>query len=540
MIRKRGLERSEVIDILPCMGQPALREAKRERFELHDCPVVVGELLARKYRVEHLIGVGGMGIVVAAWHAELEHRVAIKFLRQSFAAHPEAAERFRREARAGAKITSDHVVRVLDVATLEDGVPYMVMEYLEGENLERLLEKVGPLDTREVCSIVLQVCDALADAHSNAIIHRDLKPANIYLMRRPGRPPLVKVLDFGVSKSLALNTAPHLKLTQGTMLVGSPLYMSPEQLDFTREIDARSDVWGLGVLMFELLTKQMPFSGESLPQIVRAVMKAERPPLRQLAPNAAEEMERILSGCLAVDPTDRFESAEKLARALRPLAADDGWAERFLPHLTPTPAEAAAYGHSDWRSLTDDGATHAHDDGDEAGRDSQYDGPKSGVALKTGPRVRLRPPWVTTLAIALGAAIGGALFIELLRVGLHSTPAATLAQPQPPVEVAASLRPTPETETATKPAGPARSVEQPPSGLALSPAGSEGQHEAPAADLRGNPGGEPTEHQKPGTARAASETRPRVVHAASSTAANGTVTSNPAFPLQVTDFGGRH
>lgn len=315
--------------------------------DLHDCPVSVGELLNRKYRVERLIGIGGMGVVVAAWHTELQQRVALKFLRRSFSKHPEAAERFRREARAAARISSDHVVRVFDVTTLEDGVPYMVMEYLEGETLQQLLETIGPLKEVEVAAIVVQVCEALADAHANQIIHRDLKPENVYLTHRTGRPPMVKVLDFGVSKSLAMNTSPQLKLTQASMLVGSPLYMSPEQLDSKREIDARSDVWGTGVLIYELLTRQVPFMGETLPQIIQAILGGHRRPLTDIKPDISADMEQIVLRCLASDPDDRFATVQKLAHALRPLAVvGDEWATRVEPHLVPSAADAGAYGRA--------------------------------------------------------------------------------------------------------------------------------------------------------------------------------------------------
>ncbi len=307
-------------------------------------PVAVGELLANKYRVEEVIGVGGMGIVVAAWHTELEQRVAIKFLLPSFANHPEASERFRREARAAARIRSEHVVRVLDVSAREDGVPYMVMEYLEGETLEALQLKLGRFTLLEVASVVRRICDALADAHANQIVHRDLKPPNLYLMCRSGRPPLLKLLDFGVSKSLANHTAPHLKLTQSTMLVGSPLYMSPEQFEASKEIDTRSDIWGLGVLMFELLTLQMPFNGHSVPQIIRSVIEGKRRPLSELNVQVPDEFEAVLDRCLSVDLEGRFADVHELSDALRPFAAsDDSWAERFTPHLEAVPASATVY-----------------------------------------------------------------------------------------------------------------------------------------------------------------------------------------------------
>lgn len=322
-----------------------LLESTVRMRERADCPVAMGELLAGKYELERVVGIGGMGVVVLAWHAELQQRVALKLLRESFSGHAEARERFRREARAAARISSDHVVRVFDVATLDNGVPYMVMEYLEGQNLRDLLHEVGPLEEHEVASIMLQVCDALAEAHHNQIVHRDLKPENIYLTYRPHRPPLVKVLDFGVSKSLASNTVPHLKLTPASMLRGSPSYMSPEQLDCKRDFDARSDIWGAGVLIFELLTRHLPFRGETLPQIICAVLAGQRLPLSHYRPGLSPAMEALLDNCLAPEPDDRFRTVQRLAQALRPLVvAPDDWAARLRQHLVPSAAAADAYG----------------------------------------------------------------------------------------------------------------------------------------------------------------------------------------------------
>lgn len=397
--------------------------------DIHDSPVSVGELLNRKYRVERLIGVGGMGVVVAAWHTELQQRVALKFLRRSFSQHPEAAERFRREARAAARISSDHVVRVFDVATLEDGVPYMVMEYLEGETLQQLLETIGPLKEAEVAAIVIQVCEALADAHANQIIHRDLKPENIYLTHRSGRPPMVKVLDFGVSKSLALNTAPQLKLTQASMLVGSPLYMSPEQLDSKRDIDARSDIWGAGVLIHELLTLQMPFMGETLPQIIQAILTGQRRPLAEIKSDISQEMEHIVSRCLAPVPDDRFAAVQKLAQALRPLAlVGDEWATRLEPHLVPSAADAGAYGraHILGESIGEESAIVSVEPG--ALRVSRTLSSRAGLSSNQIPGFRRRR-WGFGAAIASLLAAATAAAVALF-VGSRPPDSATVATPE--------------------------------------------------------------------------------------------------------------
>src|SRR5579859_1664764 len=201
-------------------------------------PVKEGDLLAGKYRVERVLGVGGMGIVVAARHEQLEQRVAIKFVRDEALDNKEAVERFLREARAAVRLKSEHAAKVLDVGTLESGAPYMVMEFLEGSDLAAVLVERGPLPVEEAAEYVLQACEAVAEAHAAGIVHRDLKPQNLFLARTVGGAPRVKVLDFGVSKTLHGNPTTGGGLTQTRLMLGSPLYMSPEQMRSSRDVDA--------------------------------------------------------------------------------------------------------------------------------------------------------------------------------------------------------------------------------------------------------------------------------------------------------------
>ncbi|HVY49507.1 MAG TPA: serine/threonine-protein kinase, partial [Minicystis sp.] len=191
----------------------------------------VGEVLAGKYRVERVLGVGGMGAVVAAMHLQLGERVALKFLLPSMATD-ETIERFAREARAAARIKSEHIARVTDVGTLETGAPYMVMEFLEGSDLSAVLKEQGPPPVRDAVEYVIQAADAVAEAHAIGIVHRDLKPANLFLARRPGAPARVKVLDFGISKVVAPDEQQgpleQRTVTRTRAWLGSPLYMAPE------------------------------------------------------------------------------------------------------------------------------------------------------------------------------------------------------------------------------------------------------------------------------------------------------------------------
>jgi len=203
-----------------------------------------GTLLAGKYRVERLLGAGGMGYVVAAVHEQLDQRVAVKLLATELWENKDAATRFLREARAAVRIRSEHVARVLDVDELENGEPYMVMEFLSGQDLAHELEAQERFEPRIAIDYLLQVCEAVAEAHSLGVIHRDLKPANLFLTRRADGSPLVKVLDFGISKAISPETGTSgQSLTAPQSLLGSPAYMSPEQVRRPKTVDIRTDIW---------------------------------------------------------------------------------------------------------------------------------------------------------------------------------------------------------------------------------------------------------------------------------------------------------
>ena len=216
-----------------------------------DSPVQEGDVLAGKYRVEKVLGFGGMGVVVSAFRGDLEQRVAVKFLSEAAAERTDAAERFRREARAAAKIRSEHVARVLDVGTLDTGLPYMVMEFLEGNDIsDELNQHPHGLPMVEAVDFMLQAIEALAEAHAAGVVHRDLKPGNIFLARRADGSRRVKVLDFGISKALSGTSVEELSLTKTAALIGSPLYMAPEQMRSAKDVDTRADIWSLGAMLY--------------------------------------------------------------------------------------------------------------------------------------------------------------------------------------------------------------------------------------------------------------------------------------------------
>jgi serine/threonine-protein kinase len=279
------------------------------------------EVLDDKYRIERVVGRGGMGIVLAAWHLALDQRVALKCLQPELAQNPESAARFLREARAAAKIKSEHGVRVLDVGNFDDGLPYMVMEFLEGRDLADELRDRGPLPVEECMNYALQALEAVAEAHSLGIVHRDLKPENLFLARLPDGMRSVKVLDFGISKSMVIGSADNRSLTQSTTIMGSPLYMSPEQMRAPRTVDARTDIWSLGAIIYELLAGHPPYVADTLPQLCAKMLESDPEPLRTLRPDVDPELEAAVTKCLARNVHERWPSMGELAQALFPFAS---------------------------------------------------------------------------------------------------------------------------------------------------------------------------------------------------------------------------
>ncbi|WP_437510371.1 protein kinase domain-containing protein [Sorangium sp. So ce1099] len=401
-----------------------------------NAPVVEGEVIAGKYRVDRVVGRGGMGMVVAASHLFLPQRVAIKLLLSDDS--PALVQRFLREARAAARLKGEHVVRVLDVGELESGVPYIVMEFLEGEDLSDVIRARGQLDVAEAADYVLQACVAMAEAHAAGIVHRDLKPANLFLTTTPGGAKLIKVLDFGISKEMPSGgEGGGASLTQTREVLGSPIYMPPEQMRSSRSVDARSDIWALGAILYRALVGRPPFEAPALAELVLQVASAEPVPPSALRSDLPLELEGVILHCLQKDPARRPQTVADLALALAPFAPAGGQerAERAARILKAPPA--------------------APSQPSSASVPAPRSGPDSSLSATSAPTASLLPTTRvlaqtpaqptsrrTTLRVAIGAAATASLALAIwgavaLRDGAPEEraalePAAAVPQGAPP------------------------------------------------------------------------------------------------------------
>ncbi|HWU90316.1 MAG TPA: protein kinase [Kofleriaceae bacterium] len=319
-----------------------------------EASVQIGQVLASKYRVDRVLGAGGMGIVVAATHLQLDQLVALKFIRREAMMIPEVVSRFEREARAAVRLKSEHVARIIDVGRLETGSPFIVMEYLEGQDLSGVLEQHGPLSVPVACDFIIQACDAIAEAHNLGIVHRDLKPGNLFLACTSHGQQTIKVLDFGISKNVAVGD-PNMTRTQAVM--GSPGYMSPEQMRSSKNVDGRTDVWSLGVILYELVAGRVPFQADTFTALCLKVAMDPHPPLPALPSALPPGFEAVVNRALEKNPARRYQSAVEFAQALAPfgtaqscerakrLGASPAAVQGSGPHplVTATPAQSTLH-----------------------------------------------------------------------------------------------------------------------------------------------------------------------------------------------------
>ncbi|HTQ04627.1 MAG TPA: protein kinase [Polyangiaceae bacterium] len=305
------------------MSEPAVAEepksAREPRSARLPAPPAVnpGQIIGERYRVDEPIGEGGMGVVCRATHLTLDTPVAIKLIRPDFKDDGEFVRRFLNEARRAALLKSERITRVHDVGQLESGEPYLVMELLEGIELEKFLEERGWLAPLDAVNIALQICEGLAEAHAAGIVHRDIKPGNAFLVRRADGRFGVKILDFGISKQI---DGASTSITNHDQSLGSPQYMSPEQMLDPSSVDHRSDIWSVGVVLFELLSGKRPFDGASMPEVCAKVLTAPAPLLRTLRPDIDPELEAIVMQCLEKKPDARYRDVAALGQALQRFA----------------------------------------------------------------------------------------------------------------------------------------------------------------------------------------------------------------------------
>lgn len=321
-----------------------------------------GDVIAGQYVVEHAIGSGGMGEVVAARPTAGGDLVAVKVMLARDRDAGGLTKRFSREVRTISAIDSPHVARLLDSGTLDDGRPFLVLELLEGEGVEELIRRRAPLPVDEAIGVVLQACEGVAEAHARGIVHRDLKPSNLFCCDIEGDEPLVKVLDFGIAKptlSLEMDSA-ETSLTRSDSLLGSPQYMSPEQIRSAREVDGRTDIWALGVIAFKLLTGKLAFDARTVGEHFAMVLSDQPTALRDERPEAPLELERIILRCLEKTPTRRFRDVAALALALAPFGPPGSGKrvdriERLIEGARASmPSLGGAFGSDDELTATED------------------------------------------------------------------------------------------------------------------------------------------------------------------------------------------
>jgi len=413
--------------------------------ETPELGVAIGQILAEKYRVDSILGRGGMGVVARCTHLGLEEQVAIKMLRPDVLDDYDAVTRFIREAQAASKLKSEYVARVTDVGTFDTGVPYMIMEYLEGHDLGELIDERGAFPLPWSIELVLQACEALAEAHSLNIVHRDVKPTNLFVTWRPDGSALLKVLDFGISK------APYgtdMNLTQTQSLLGTPAYMSPEQMRSARQVDTRTDIWSLGTVLYELLEGRRPFEAETFSEMVVKVSVDEPAPMVNTPP----QLQPVLLKCLAKTPEQRYQTMGELGKDLAPFAPD--------VHSANLLAERMARVHR--RSLGDMVAVRPTTLDSKPPIDDAMTNkrPRDPGPQKSIPTLKPRRKRRVGLLILAGL-LAGVSMITMYVATRDRTPVATVVDP-PPIKMRVEMPPPPAKPIDTTPPVQEKLVESTP------------------------------------------------------------------------------
>ncbi len=423
------------------MNESAAKMQESELLSL--ASIKEGQTVAGKYVVGRTIGIGGMGIVFAAHDQSLDRAVAIKALLPRLLSSATAARRFQREARAATRITSEHVVKLLEVDTLPDGAPLLVMEHLVGMDLRAVLRERGPLPVRLAVDYLLQALQALAEAHQHGIVHRDLKPSNLFLTTRADGTPLLKVLDFGIAKTLEEEQPEAFALTSSEdVRLGSPLYMPPEQLLNPREVDARADIWALGITLYELVSGRAPFRGQSYPEIVSAILSVTDDSVhaRMAEHGIPVGLGEVVHKCLRKRREQRYATAAELATALAPFGSEDARLSLSrVAGITRAPLSG--------RVNTSGSISFARDAGhSEATISLPMDAPLEGNDSTTSPSARPSPRFTQQRVGAMFAvtvcAVGVFASLFVHRQATLAAPALTSREPTLPL-VTATVRAVP-------------------------------------------------------------------------------------------------
>ncbi|MCC6525478.1 MAG: serine/threonine protein kinase [Polyangiaceae bacterium] len=386
-------------------------------------PIAPGTLVGGRYRLDRVLQAGGMGVVYEARHEVLEQRVAVKVMLPEITADSDAVERFLREARAAAKLRSDHVVKVLDVGTHE-GLPYLAMEFLEGSDLSAVASR-GALPPSEAVSYVLQALEAIGEAHAAGIVHRDLKPSNLFLETRAGAAPRVKVLDFGISK-VSTGDGIAARLTNTRAMLGSPAYMSPEQVRSTKAADARSDIWALGVILWELLTGEGAFDGDTIGEIFSKIREEPLAPVHLKRPGIPAGLCAVVARAVERDREQRYQTVAELRAALWPYAGGADAARLSDPGAARVVIAAGARRDHDAETLASQESSPTEPPGDSGPVE-----PKGHVGVQTAATWSQSPTRGSGRKVAFaagGLALGGvltALAVALSSSGGPPRPSAT-------------------------------------------------------------------------------------------------------------------
>ncbi|MFO0677643.1 MAG: serine/threonine-protein kinase [Polyangiaceae bacterium] len=335
-----------------------------ERAEL---PLATGDLVDRRFRIEKLLAEGGMGVVYVATDLVRGDRVALKCLSVITAEMAELVARFERELELAARLKSPYTTRVIRSGLLPSGSPYLAMELLEGEDLSRVLKSGRKLPIPVAVDCILEVCDAIDEMHGFGMVHRDLKPSNLFVSQGPDGRTVMKLLDFGLAKMVDDAATPELRMTLTSELLGTPAYMSPEQVKSSGEVDARTDVWSLGVILFELLTGKVPFGSSPIGNVLMAIVQESPPSIASLRKDVPAELEAIVDKCLTKPLAYRFQSVRELARALSPLGTGDivvhsaGAPRNRDPMATVPELDGSVHTGGPWQALGIDSTDEAPD-----------------------------------------------------------------------------------------------------------------------------------------------------------------------------------